>query len=180
MPKPIWLLDVDGVLNAVATTPDANIWPDFERIDAFGGNREWRIWFSPTVIAFINGLVKTETVDVMWLTTWGNQANEDLREQLGLPVLPVAGIQDGYPADGWWKLPIAQQIQREAARVGRPVIWTDDDIPYEKAATNWLQSVLSKDARGILAIGPRTSDGLTPRHLQKIQQFVDHHVAVPA
>lgn len=179
MPKPIWLLDVDGVLNAVSADPDRNIWPDFKRVDVWGGNRSWRIWFSPTVIDFINGVIETDTVDVMWLTTWGGHANQDLREQLGLPFLPLAGDQ-GYPTDGWWKLPIARQIYREARRVGRPVIWTDDDIPYDAAATNWLQSVLQKEPDSILAVGPRTSDALTPRHLRKIREFVDKHAEVPA
>jgi hypothetical protein len=173
MPKPIWLLDVDGVLNAVTTKPDANVWPDFKRIDAHADDRSWRIWFSPSVIAFINEMIATDRVDVMWLTTWGGEANGDLREQLGLPVLPVAGTRDGYPSDEWWKLPIARQMHREAARAGRGVIWTDDDIPYEAAAKNWLQSILGEDDKTILAVGPRTSDGLTPRHLDKIRQYVD-------
>ena len=52
---------------------------------------EWPIWFSPTVTGTVARLHETGVVEVRWLTTWGAQANGELRALLGMPELEVAG-----------------------------------------------------------------------------------------
>lgn len=85
--RPLVLLDVDGVLNAVGPPDDA--WPEWRRGTARAGGRAWPVRWSPGVVAAVRGW--QDTADVSWLTTWGHDANLGLRELLDLPELPVAG-----------------------------------------------------------------------------------------
>ena len=89
--RPLVLLDVDGVLNALGP-PDGS-WDDWRYGSAAALGRDWPIRFSPTVVAAVRGW--TETADVNWLTTWGHEANTGLGDLLGLAELPVAGTPDG-------------------------------------------------------------------------------------
>lgn len=81
------LLDVDGVLNSVATNPDRTTWPDWVRASASADGVQWPLLFSPSVMRAVTRW--TEVADVRWLTTWGQQANHQLRLVLGLPNLSV-------------------------------------------------------------------------------------------
>jgi hypothetical protein len=86
---PVWLLDVDGVLNAVTRTPDWSLWDDWRRGTATADGTAWPIWFSPTVVATVRRLHESGLVEARWLTTWGAYANVELRELLGMPPLGV-------------------------------------------------------------------------------------------
>uniref|UniRef100_A0AAU2K2C0 Secreted protein n=1 Tax=Streptomyces sp. NBC_00049 TaxID=2903617 RepID=A0AAU2K2C0_9ACTN len=71
--------------------------------------------------------------DLVWATTWGEEANECVAPRLGLPALPVMtwpdpseqGDQDerGARRGIHWKTP---GLLRHAA--GRPFVWVDDEI----------------------------------------------------
>ena len=50
---PLWLLDVDGVLNAVTGKPDRTVWPDWQHGSAGADGQSWPIWVSPTVSATV-------------------------------------------------------------------------------------------------------------------------------
>jgi hypothetical protein len=183
--RPLWLLDVDGVLNAVAKRPDRGVWRDWKHGKATADGVEWPIWFSPTVTGTVARLHETGVVEVRWLTTWGAQANGELRELMGLPELAVAGepphLAEDHGADshgeavaieeaddgkvGWWKLEAVQRILADEPE--RPVIWTDDDLGGERDAVTWVERHVAQR----LLLSPRPNTGLTPRQLRAIRSY---------
>jgi hypothetical protein len=182
---PVWLLDVDGVLNAVTGRPDPSVWPDWQRGTARAAGRVWPIWFSPTVTATIAALHADGLSDVRWLTTWEDAANGDLRELLGLPELEVVARADEVagthrPTEGpqvseapvaaagearWWKLSAAQAVPDLAG--GRGLIWTDDDLALEDSARAWAHRHVPR-AR---LFAPPPQVGITPAMLHQIVAF---------
>lgn len=173
--KPLWLLDVDGVLNAVtAGTPTSDVWPDWQTFRAeVNLGLGYRIWFSPTVTKFISDLHESGKVEVRWLTTWEGLANLHLGPALKLPEFELAGQRILPDHDIWWKFKIAQ----DAAEDGRPLIWTDDDLyaaenDYHigEQVHDWLYN------RGpTLALSPSSRLGLQQKHLDKITKFIEEN-----
>ena len=167
--KPLWLLDVDGVINAIAghRTKAQARFPEGEwkmvTLYPQGFSRGLKIIYDLRVVEFINEMHHSGKVEIKWLTTWVDQANSILAPALGLPTLEVVGSQnDMIPSMPWWKLALAQ---REAAE--RDVIWTDDDMPFSSSAQQWVKSL-----DNMLAIAPADSRGLTHDHLDLIRKFV--------
>lgn len=119
------------------------------------------ITFAPELMAGIRELHESAAVEIRWLTTWGPDANDGLRELLGLPEFAVAGTPE-Y-ASAWWKLPCAVRAVEER----RPVIWTDDDLDASDTARRWASNV------GMLAIAPDPAVGLTPADLETIRAYCE-------
>jgi hypothetical protein len=187
---PLWLLDVDGVLNAVTPRPDRSVWPDWEQGYATAEGRRWPITFSPSVARTITRLHRTGTVEVRWLTTWGDDANGDLRTLLDLPELKVAGRRQHTGVRGWqrfggaatthaevagaaardeltgrwWKFDVVRAVL--AAEPDRPLVWTDDDLASFAGARTWLH-----DHADALLVAPDPEVGLTSRQLRAIEEF---------
>lgn len=165
----LWLLDVDGVLNAAADPPSPLVWPDWSRVTARAQGVDWPIWFSPSVTRFIRQVHDGGVAEVRWLTTWENDANAELAQRLDLPSCAVAGIADPCACGddrcrGWWKWCAARAVV--AAEPGRRMIWTDDDLRYEPAAMRWAES------HGVLALAPDASTGLSPSDLKTIVAYL--------
>ena len=177
MTTPIWLLDVDGVLNALpwrsrnAHQAPKPAWPDYTtcRSDTDGGDR-YLITYSPTLMAAIRHLHESGAVEVRWLTTWGRGANFRLNKQLGLPEFDVAGEPDvlsgfaGAPNHHWWKFDDARRVH--AAEPHRSLIWTDDDLVHVPDALDWAVG------QGFLAISTDDKHGITPHDLDRVRRFV--------
>ncbi|MCU1676595.1 MAG: hypothetical protein JWM93_1353, partial [Frankiales bacterium] len=154
---PLWLLDVDGVVNAVTRVPDPSVWHDWQRGSAVADGIEWPIVFSRTVARTVRRLHEERLAEVRWLTTWGEAANESLRHLLELPQLAVVARQERrqlapFPdapgaADGafhgaasvaegpreWWKFGAVRRLV-QATDNGRSLIWTDDDLRFSDVA----------------------------------------------
>jgi hypothetical protein len=178
-PVPLWLLDVDGVLNAVATTPP-RAWAQWRTGEALADGVAWPIRFAPTLVHAVGRLHERGLVECRWLTTWGDAANEGLRRLLGLPAFRVVappppstrafGTHHGaaLAADTteaeWWKLAAVRGL---LARERRPVIWTDDELGRHPEAIAWIRSC---GVRSLL-LSPRPDVGLTPRDLRDVQGF---------
>ena len=177
--KPIWYLDVDGVINAC---PGGNteVWDDYivtrvinhsSRMPTSG----WRICYSPTVIEFINKVHDEGLAEVVWLTTWTHAAAEMLAPALGLR--HFRHLARDFEAEAapdqraiWWKFPLLL-ADLATAGIDRPVIWTDDDITFDRSAVEWLQE-RSRDGYKVLGAVPNTEHGLTPRLLTTIADFL--------
>jgi hypothetical protein len=158
-PKVRLLLDVDGVLNADTLHP-GGFWTEW-RVDRAGG---LSITWSPTVTRFILAL-SARGVEVVWLTSWGQRANDPLGPLMGFPEFPVAGE---YQIDsGWWKLPLAQNLYRLDPL---PFVWVDDELEHELAALEWLKSLPEEQ---FLIVAPNPWEGIHPRHIRAIAAFVD-------
>ena len=162
--KPVWLLDVDGVLNVARPGWGA---PPRNGIAHFGGV-EFHMRWAPALVAEIIRLHRSDQVEVRWATTWANHITQ-VEGLLRLPSFPVAfNTPEDDPAvkAPALKLETALDIlEREA----RPLIWTDDDaIPHAPALLNRLA------APGIPVLLVRTDPrvGLQPEDLAAIEQFL--------
>src|SRR5690348_1430944 len=170
--KPVWLLDVDGVINALARGPVDGSWPAqcwLQRVvtadipDA--GRMELPIFAAQPVLDFVTRAVASGSVDVVWHSTWRAAAVTDLAPTLNLPAIPISIAPEWTERPGrlWWKLPAAQRVVES----GRPLVWTDDDI----AALP--EQVADLDSRpDTLLISPDPSIGLSAAHLDAIAEFV--------
>lgn len=163
--RPVWLLDVDGVINAVGDRPPTHVWR--------GGWMRRRVTNFPIMAAkpvldFINRMHRIGLVEVRWHTTWQECALE-LGEVLGLPVFPVQDAPEFLRrGPRWWKLPAAERV---ALVEGRPLVWTDDDLALR---TTYVGRALSqmREEVPVLTVAPDAQTGLTPRHLRKIEAFL--------
>jgi len=154
--KPVWLLDVDGVINLFDDAVKA--WPDVERFTCLG----FQITWSPTLMRRIRAVHDAGFAEVRWLTTWEDLANEHLTGPFSLPELAVAGRRPSHDSlRSWWKLPHAQAVYEAGVRV----IWTDDDIAFASDAKAWLDEV---GPERMTAVSPR--GGLLPEHLDLIER----------
>ncbi|MBF9129495.1 hypothetical protein I0C86_11020 [Plantactinospora sp. S1510] len=90
IPPPVWLLDIDGVLNAVTKTPDPNVWPldQWSRGEASDGETEWPILFARPVADFIRQVHEEGRAEIRWHTTWQQEAGA-VGKLLDLPTFPV-------------------------------------------------------------------------------------------
>ncbi|OMI89110.1 hypothetical protein BSZ07_13625 [Streptomyces sp. M1013] len=65
--------------------------------------------------------------DLVWATTWGEEANEAVAPRIGLPRLPVLDRPDACAEEGprglhWKTRPLVEWAD------GRPFVWVDDEI----------------------------------------------------
>jgi hypothetical protein len=160
--KPIWLLDIDGVINACDYYPTS--WPEYKEIEARCAGRDYTVRYAQQVVDFINTVHSEGLAEIRWLTTWGREANDSFREKLGLPEFELAGIR--YEARGmetWWKAILANVVATE----DRPILWTDDDYPYYGGS-----SITKHWTNEHLVISPSIYEGLTPSHLKQIEEFL--------
>ena len=77
MTVPVWLLDIDGVLNAAAKKPDRNVWPAADWIEGRAheaGGAAWRILAARPVVDFIRGVHEEGRAEIRWHTTWQHDA----------------------------------------------------------------------------------------------------------
>lgn len=169
--RPIWLLDVDGVINALCAP---KTWDEHKEGIAHLDDGSYKICWSEELIRAIE-LINKEDVEVRWLTTWGHYANEVLRPLVNLeeefPVQAEPVYASGYGGASLsyttfdWKYMAVLEVLEE----GRPIIWTDDDA--------WTESMLAEltEKAGeipILTIKPYALDGLSRNDIEIIKSWV--------
>ncbi len=185
--RPLVLLDVDGVLNAVPYFGRSEAWSDWQVGEAAAAGSRFRITWSPSVVDAV--LSWREVAEVQWLTTWGRDANASLRHLVGLPELPVAGTHDevvappgtGDPEAGtlaaltpaapdpltgrWWKFDVVRRLVHDDP--DRRLVWIDDDLARQEDIRAWMR----REAQCLL-VAPEPSSGLTPAHLESVDIFL--------
>jgi len=159
MTRPVWLLDVDGVLNA--TRPSWGTAPF--RAYAHAGGHEWRMTWAPKLIHRILELHRSGEVEIRWCSTWCNDAAE-VERIMHLPKFPPAFVvpDGGYVGD--LKLAAARAVLADDCRL----IWTDDD---ETPTCGPIYDELTAGGRGLL-IAPNPRRGLQPPDLDAIEEFL--------
>ncbi|MEU8778275.1 HAD domain-containing protein [Streptomyces sp. NPDC048606] len=125
--KPLLLIDVDGPLNpyaAKAQRRPEGYGTHRMRPTGFTEGRPLRVWLNPDHGAEL--LALADLYDLVWATTWKDEANDWIGPRLGLPRLPFIDwpvMHGRSPRGTFWK---TQYILPYAA--GRPFAWIDDDI----------------------------------------------------
>ena len=150
---PVWLLDVDGVLNA--SRPGWGGPGRAARVTVLGCSL--RLRWEPKAIACIRTLHMAGVVEVRWCTTWCPWTST-LEALWRLPTFGRAW--QGDPADTWHaKLEAALDVVAD----GRRLVWTDDDLDPAD-----LPPELDPADPRLLLIRPRSSRGLrTVRHWEQ-------------
>ena len=160
MSIPIWFLDVDGVVNALARP--APIGYQITTANTMG--RGWRIAYSREVIDFINRVNREGLAEVRWLTTWEQDAHRELAPDVGLDAFPAYDIPDDDSPSGWWKADVVARLDRR--REARPFIWTDDDLETED-----VDFLRAQTERSALPIATDPAAGLSNDDLARIARF---------
>ena len=73
--KPVWLLDIDGVLNYFPSTKPAGAKTDKAVLPGYG---MFQFTYNQSIIDYINSVCCYEA-DVRWATTWVSQIHEPER-----------------------------------------------------------------------------------------------------
>jgi hypothetical protein len=148
------------------------------------------ITWAPAVVERLRGWHEHGLVEIQWLTTWGDDANDELRQLLGLPRFAVAGTYTEFDLEGatadieadahaavalsapdplsgyWWKYDVVRRVLDE--HPGRPVIWADDELHHEFGPfRRWAQ-----EHPDLLPVGPDPLRGLVLDDLDRIQTFI--------
>jgi hypothetical protein len=142
MPRPLLLLDVDGVLNPYGA-PRCPV--GFTEYAMFPGEEAIRLcrmhgdWITELGQVF----------DVAWATSWNDEANRLVAPILGIAPLPVVAMPTAPSRPGAKLSPIARFVGR------RPAVWIDDEHTPEA----WDWSGARHDPTLLIAIAPEV--GLT-------------------
>lgn len=170
MRPPVWLLDLDGVVNAASRTFPTHAWPrqawrQIEAEDEEG--LTWPIKAAGPVIDFIRAVHESGRAEIRWHSTW-QEYSLNVGRLLGLPDF---GVQEApeykeFDADRWWKTPAARRV---LGGEGRDLLWTDDDADRELAPDE--RAELAAMGR-LLIVCPDSKTGLCGRHLRRIDEFL--------
>ncbi|GIE88779.1 HAD domain-containing protein [Actinoplanes regularis] len=156
--RPVWLLDVDGVLNA--NRPGWGAAP--RRGYAHAGGFRYTMRWAPALLDRIRALHRTGTVEIRWCTTWCGHADQ-LERLFGLPHFEPCWLDNLNPREAATaKLAAARQVVAS----GHPLIWTDD-ADISPSAHDELSGL-----DRVLLITPKPNRGLQPEHLDAIETFV--------
>jgi hypothetical protein len=169
---PVWLLDIDGVVNALSRGPVAGSWPSDQWVQRAvaadipgSGRMVLPIFVAQPVLDFIARVIRTGAAEVIWHSTWREAAVSDLAPVLGLPAMPISVAPEWThrPERIWWKLPAAQRVVQS----GRRLVWTDDDIAV---VPDQVADVAAHP--DTLLISPDPQAGLTADNLRSIADFI--------
>ena len=163
---PVWLLDVDGVVNASRPGWHAAPYQGTVRADS----RSWKFRWDPSVTSFIREVALAELAEVRWSSTWVPW-RAGVERTLRLPELPVAfAIDEGKEQD-------VDALKRSAAlavveQERRPLVWTDDDVV---PGFGPLRDRLEAAGVPLLLIAPAFARGLRPDDIETIRAFLVEH-----
>ena len=159
-------LDIDGVLNAL----HESAWDDSVKTDVQVPVEKWGLassvyeTFEMNISPTIGERLLATGVDIVWLTTWCDDANTLISPLCGLPSdLPVAGILDWHRD---WK---HEAIMDFYDSCDEPFVWVDDEaIPEEHTL----------DPERVLCIRTDSATGITAAHINEITEFAIKHASV--
>ncbi|WP_329273555.1 HAD domain-containing protein [Streptomyces sp. NBC_01451] len=127
-PRPLLFLDVDGPLIPFGGTPEQypDGYPTYRparrpRVPASGANP-----LLPRIDPALGPRLAALACELMWATTWMDEANECVAPWLGLPALPVVNWPEPGPQDvpgvHWKTRPLVESAG------GRAFVWLDDEV----------------------------------------------------
>lgn len=180
--KPKLFLDIDGVINVLPKSegnlnkrPHLRVWGEWKTFVMDG----YMITYSPELITHLNRI--SQKADMVWLTTWNEEASRDFAPAVGLNIFPFVapeGRDDAWysgalsfnwlPENRWWKLnAVLEHLHSEDV----PFIWVDD---YLRSHTKQLlKRKMKVSGKSGLMLIPFQNIGMTPEHINQIDEFID-------
>lgn len=175
--KPIAFIDVDGVLNLISMKPPKK-GMTVHRMTLSNG-RTYPIRLKIEAHRALLQELEDAGFEMVWGTTWEDEANRLIAPELGLPKWPVAVVERTYQ-DGPWSELIPQPRFSEIPRWNwkapgilahagdRPFIWIDDDLA--PADHGWARRRSSTVPTKLIKTHPK--EGLMPHHIRKAKQWL--------
>lgn len=166
----MWLLDVDGVLNAARPGWDEPPGQGQAYVDGVAYLLRW----SPALVRRIAAIHHGSGVEVRWATTWVDHILQ-VERLLRLPALATAFRGLG-PTEAVDHVELKVQAALRVVEVEqRPLIWTDDDaIP---ALGEYRDRIMAAGVP-VLLLEPHTRHGLQPEDLNQIDDFLSELTAL--
>ncbi|MBB2925524.1 HAD domain-containing protein [Cellulomonas cellasea] len=166
---PVWLLDVDGVLNA-RSRPGWSAAPAQRYAHANG--LRFKLRWSPALLTEVRNLIGTDTVEIRWATSWVPHIDQVARA-MALPDLPLAFTLPSNLAAATDELHEATEAAKRAAALdtvesGRRLLWTDDDAIWPSGPERE-----HLEAAGALLIAPDERHGLQPEDVAAIRAWLN-------
>lgn len=176
--KPVFFLDIDGVVNVIpprkGVPPHLKVWEDWRKIEV----ATYPINYSPNLIDHLNRI--SEKADIVWLTTWREEASKDFAPAVGLnefKFLNHKGVEDpwgttssfgGSPENRWWKM---NAVLHHIDTVGTPFIWIDDEM--RSSTKKYVRAIAEDDNIPNLMFVPFDTRGIDREHIERIDSFID-------
>lgn len=174
---PVWLLDIDGVVNALARVLPSAGWPREAWVQRLvradipdRGLMSVPVLAAQPVLDFITHVHESGAAEIRWHSTWRTAAVTTLGPALGLPAIPVSIAPEwGENVAMWWKIPAARRV----AEAGRRLVWTDDQLTiYGTDARNEPELTALERWSGALLLSTDPELGLSPDDLRTIAAFL--------
>jgi hypothetical protein len=135
--RPLLLLDVDGVLNPFGMSRNALDKSNYRKRDTqVADGRTFPVWLNREHGAWLLELAQACDLELVWATTWEDEANTLIAPRLGLPELPVVHFNfkaAKFSASPDWK---CQAVLDYAGT--RPLAWLDDDFEMFARERDWF------------------------------------------
>lgn len=150
--RPLILVDIDGVLNVVASSAQRR------RLRHHEGWRQQRVelpegqfllFWNPAVAPLLLQLAAETGAELAWGTTWEQDANLVVGPLMGLPELPFVPVA-GFPHKASAVVPWTG---------GRPFVWFDD----ESGAAEITAGLAGSQPHLVVQVDER--EGLSEKHL---------------
>lgn len=170
-PKPVWLLDIDGVINAYngPKTGPPNVWPRDAWITVKAGGMTFTA--ARPVLQLIRRVHRQGLAEIRWHSTWQHDSRL-VGAALRLPRFPVQEAPEFTTYTSlsrrpkWWKLPGARRVLQFEQR---PLLWTDDDaVDLDTQIRRRMAAV----GQPLLIVVPEPRTGLTAADLASIDTFL--------
>ncbi len=156
----LWFMDVDGVLSPYGRSDAYDDW-------IRSPHERYVLWLSPTQAAAIQEVLESTGTELVWVSTWAEEAGASIDDVLGWPrhryaPLPTPGTRGSSrgPSGRWWKLEAVERLLAE--RQPSRFVWSDDDHPHHRRDVE--DALRSYDAHGLLQ-APEPTVGLTPQDI---------------
>jgi hypothetical protein len=164
MARPLLLLDVDGVLNALPADPTQGP-PGYTAhvLRPRGFEQGLLVWLNSSHGPMLREL--GAKFDLVWATSWEEQANTMISPLIGLPD-DLPWIELGTPrllSDGIWK-----RDGVESYVADRPFAWLDDD--FEPSDDAWAAAREAAGTPTLLVHVDRTT-GLLSTHVTTLHAW---------
>lgn len=164
--KPLFFLDVDGVINCFSRPFQVDCLPEFDATaDSSYGACDYPINMPVGTVERIARIL--EVYDPVWCTTWKGSAHREFWK-----ILEIGEKEWDFIAFHRWKLPYLVEYAS-----GRRWVWVDDyadderrdliirSAQYEKALKEY------DDPDHSLVVIPRSDTGMTDEHVEEILSF---------